>query len=327
MKIGNLIFDKPLMLAPMEGVTDISFRLICKRLGADLTFTEFVNAEGLTRKNDKTKKKMFFLEEERPFGIQIYGGNSNSMETATKIAEELNPDIIDVNAGCWVKNVVGSGAGAGLLRDLEKLKLVVSKVVNATKLPVTVKTRLGWDFESIQIIEVAKMLEDIGVASLTLHCRTRTQAHSGVPDYSWIEKIKNVVKIPIVVNGGLNTVFDVAKVFDETNCDGVMIARAAINHPWIFREIKNYFKTKNLCEVNIDERIKTFIEHLNLSIEIKGLKRGVVEIRKHYAGYLKGLHGNAKLRNELMTYVNSHKIIDTLELYKENYYSKNLVET
>ena len=319
MKIGNLNFNKPLMLAPMEGVTDIPFRLICKKLGADLMFTEFVNAEALKRNVKKTISKMDFLEIERPFGIQIYGGNLDSMEIATKMATDLNPDLIDVNAGCWVKNVVGSGAGAALLKDLDLMKNVISKVVNATKIPVTVKTRLGWDFNSIQIIEIAKIMEDIGVASLTIHCRTRSQGHKGNPDFSWIPKIKSEVKIPIIVNGGLNSVFDVAKVFEETFCDGVMIARGAIEHPWIFRETKNYFQNNIIEEVTLDERIETLIEHLKLSIEYKGEQTGILEMRKHFSGYLKGISFGAKLRVELMNYLESQPILDKLHEFKNNY--------
>lgn len=317
MKIGNLNFNKPLMLAPMEGVTDIPFRLICKKLGADLLFTEFVNAEAIKRNVPKTLKKMYFLNEERPFGIQIYGGNPSTMEIATKKVEELNPDLIDINAGCWVKNVANNGAGAGLLKDLKIMENVVSNVVKSTKLPVTVKTRLGWDFSSIQIIEVAKMLEDIGVKSLTIHCRTKSQAHKGMPDYSWIQKIKEVVQIPIIVNGGLYSVKNVADVFDETNCDGVMIAQGAISHPWIFREIKNYFVNGKIEEISISESIDTLIEHLNLSVKFKGEKSAIYEMRKHFSGYLKGIYGAAKFRNELMVLLDYNLIIDKLHKFKE----------
>lgn len=319
MKIGNLFFDKLISLAPMEGVTDIPFRLICKSLGADLTFTEFVNAEALKRDIKKTIAKMNFLEQERPFGIQIYGGNPETMKIATQKAELLNPDLIDVNAGCWVKNVTGSGAGAALLKDLELMKKVISNVVNATTLPVSVKTRLGWDFDSIQIVEVAKMLESIGVQMLTIHCRTKSQAHSGLPNYDWINKVKKEVKIPIIVNGGINSYKDILKIFDQTNADGVMIARGAITHPWIFRDIKNYFNGKIISEISLTERIETMIEHLKLSIIYKGERSGVLEFRKHLSGYLHGVYDSSKLRNELMQFTDSKIIFEKLNGFKENY--------
>src|ERR1041385_4693105 len=225
MKIGNINIDKAILLAPMEDVTDIPFRLICKRLGADIVYTEFVNAEGLIRQSEKTKRKMLFLPEERPFGIQIYGGEECSMENAARMAAELQPDLIDINCGCWVRNVVGQGAGAGLLRDLSKMQKIVASDVNSVKLPVTVKARLGWDEKSIQIVDVAKMVEDTGAQALTIHCRTRAQGHKGDPDYSWIPKVKQAVTIPIIVNGGVESPADAKRVFDETGCDGIMIDR------------------------------------------------------------------------------------------------------
>lgn len=316
MKLGNLNIEHPVALAPMEGVTDTSFRIICKRLGADLVYTEFVNAEGLVRLSEKTKHKMFFTEEERPIGIQIYGGLETSMEGAAKMAEEMQPDFIDINAGCWVKNVVGQGAGAGLLKDLIKMESVVSTVVKSVNLPVTVKTRLGWDDSNIKIIEVAKMVEAVGAAALTVHCRTRSQAHKGQVDYSWIPKIKDAVKIPIIVNGGITTP-EIAKfVFDTTGCDGVMIGQGAIQNPWIFREAKHYLKTGELLEpVTIEKRIETLIEHLKLSVQFKGERSGAIEFRKYYTGYLRNAPDVAKLRNELMKYTETEPIVAVLQKY------------
>ena len=313
MKIGSINITNPILLAPMEDVTDIPFRLVCKRLGADIVYTEFVNSDGLVRNSAKTKKKMFFLEEERPFGIQIYGGEESSMEGAARIAESMNPDLIDINCGCWVKDVAMRGAGAGLLKDLPRMEKIVSMVVKATRTPVTVKTRLGWDENSIRIVEVAKMLEDIGVQGLTVHCRTRAQAHKGVPDFTWIPKIKSVVSIPVIVNGNIFEAADVQKIFSETGCDGVMIARGAIDNPWIFQQAKNLMTTgSSVKEVSLEERVAVCIEHLKLSVEHKGERTGVLEMRKHYSGYLRGLPNIAKLRAELMTYVTTEPIVERL---------------
>ena len=313
MKIGSIDIQNPIVLAPMEDVTDLPFRLVSKRLGADIVYTEFVNSEGLVRNSEKTKKKMFFSEEERPFGIQIYGGEELSMEGAAKIAEGLDPDIIDINCGCWVKDVAMRGAGAGLLKDLPKMKRIVSAVVKSTTKPVTVKTRLGWDEQSIRIVEVAQMLEEAGVLGLTVHCRTRSQAHKGLPDYSWIPKIKEAVSIPIFVNGNIFEPEDVRNVFAETGCDGVMIGRGAIDNPWIFRQSKEFLSTgESPKAVSIDERVSLAIEHLKLSVDYKGERTGVLEMRKHYSGYFRGLPNAAKLRAELMTYTSFSPIADRL---------------
>lgn len=316
MRIGNIDIAMPLALAPMEDVTDLSFRIICKRLGADIVYTEFVNAEGLVRDSKKTKAKMVFLREERPIGIQIYGGNDASMGSAAQLAESLEPDLIDINCGCWVKNVAGHGAGAGLLKDLPTMERIVHSVVNAVKLPVTVKTRLGWDVETIKIVDVAKMVEQTGAVALTIHCRTRAQGHKGEADYSWIPKVKAAVTIPILVNGGIMTPSDAKRVFDETRCDGVMIARGAIDNPWIFKQTKHYLQS-NVLEPppTIDERLELLLQHLDLAIEHKGEKKGVTEFRKHYSGYLKGLPGVAKFRIGLMPFVEKAPIVDRLREY------------
>ena len=316
MHIDNIQIPNALLLAPMEDVTDIPFRLICKKLGADVMYTEFVNSEGLVRQSEKTHRKMMFLPEERPFGIQIYGGEGASMEGAARMAEELQPDLIDINCGCWVRNVAGHGAGAGLLRDLTKMQQIISSVVNAVKLPVTVKTRLGWDSQSIQIIDVAKMVEDTGARALTIHCRTRAQGHKGDPDYAWIPKVKQHVKIPIIVNGGIETPQQAKMVFDATGCDGVMIARGAIQNPWVFNEIKHFLKTGQILpEPELGERVSLLLEHLNLSVQHKGERYGVIEFRKHYSGYLRSQPGIAKLRAELMQKTEMQPIADRLRQF------------
>lgn len=320
MKLGTINIERPIALAPMESVTDTSFRIICKRLGADIVYTEFVNAEGLVRLSEKTKHKMYFSEEERPIGIQIYGGLETSMEGAAKMAEEMQPDFIDINAGCGVRKVVGQGAGAGLLKDLSKMERIVSSVVKAVNLPVSVKTRLGFDESDIRIIEVAKMVESAGASALTIHCRTRSQAHKGEVDYSWIPKIKESVKIPIIVNGGITSPEIAKYVFDSTGCDGIMIGQGAIQNPWIFKEIKYFLETgEHLQKVSIEDRIKLLTEHLKLSIQFKGERGGVIEFRKYYSGYLRSFPDVAKLRAELMKYYEIEPIIDALGKYLEKF--------
>jgi tRNA-dihydrouridine synthase B len=318
MKIGAIDIDKAILLAPMENVTDISFRLVCKRLGADITYTEFVNCEGLVRNSKKTKAKMRFLEEERPFGIQIYGGQESSMGGAARMAEELSPDLIDINCGCWVKNIANSGAGAGLLKDLPRMERIIRAVIGAVSIPVTVKTRLGWDTASINIVETAKMIEQTGAQALTIHCRTRAAGHSGDPDYSWVAKVKAAVRIPIIVNGSINSPEIAKRVFDETGCDGVMVARAAINNPWIFRHIRHYLSTGTLLpDPSFEDRMQALRDHLETSVVYKGEQRAVLEFRKHYAGYLHGQPGIAKLRAEMMRYIELAPILEALERYTD----------
>ncbi len=316
MRIGKIDIDKPIVLAPMEDVTDVAFRVICRRLGADIVYTEFVNSEGLIRDSVKAKNKMMFLEEERPFGIQLYGGEETPMESAARIAESYGPDLIDINCGCWVRDVALRGAGAGLLRDLPRMEKIVSRVINTVKLPVTVKTRLGWDAESIRIVDVARMLEQTGVSALTVHCRTRAQGHKGEPDFSRIPEVKSAVSIPIFVNGGMMTPEKIKQIFAETGCDGVMIGRGAIDNPWIFREARHFIKVGEfLPPPNIDERVQLLFEHLKLSVEFKGERKGLIEFRKHYSGYLRGLPNAAKVRHELMQYTELPPIVDRIERY------------
>jgi tRNA-dihydrouridine synthase B len=316
MQIGSINIDKPIALAPMEDVTGVAFRLVCKRMGADIVYTEFVNSEGLIRENARTIKKMEFDEEERPFGIQIYGSMEGSMERAAAIAEGFQPDLIDINCGCWVKDIAMRGAGAGLLRDLPRMEGIVSRVVKSVKTPVTVKTRLGWDSESIKIVDVAKMVENVGAKALTIHCRTRAQGHKGEPDFSWIPRVMNAVSIPIFVNGGLDTPEKIRDAFDETGCDGVMIGQAAINNPWIFRQARYYLEHRELLPgPDLDERIRVLLEHLRLSVLQKGEQRAVLEFRKHYTGYLRDLPNVSKIRSELMHFTEMSPIVDHVQQY------------
>lgn len=318
MVIGSINIDKAVVLAPMEDVTDLPFRVICKRLGADIVYTEFVNSEGLIRDSKKTKEKLRFLEEERPFGIQIYGGEELSMEGAARIAESQNPDLIDINCGCWVKDVALRGAGAGLLRDLPKMERIVRSVVNAVNTPVTVKTRLGWDSESIRIVDVAKMLEQAGVKALTVHCRTRAQGHKGEPDFSWIPRIKAAVGIPIFVNGSIETPERIKSLFAETGCDGIMIGRGAIDNPWIFQQAKHFMQTGSRSPENsVSDRFNVLLEHLRLSVEFKGERKGVLEFRKHYSGYFKGLPHSSKVRQDLMQYLEFAPVRDRILAYAD----------
>ncbi len=300
----------------MEDVTDISFRLVCRELGADIVYTEFVNSEGLVRANKRTHEKLRIIEDERPVGIQIYGANIDSMVGAAKIAEAENPDLIDINAGCWVKNVVGQGCGSALLKDPPFMQQLVREVVNSTSLPITVKTRLGWDENSIQILEVAKRMEAAGAVALTVHCRTRKAGHTGEADWSWIPKIKEVINIPVILNGNVLTAQDVKKAFDETGADGIMIARGAIGNPWIFKEAKELLSTGNITTVVDEEmRIKTCLKHLKLAVKVKGEKRGVLEHRKFYAGYQRGMYGAARIRSELMKLTEYNSVEDALLKY------------
>ncbi len=317
-KVGNISKDRALLLAPMEDISDVSFRLVCRELGADVVYTEFVNSEGLVRKSERTHKKLRIIESERPVGIQIYGGVVESMVGAAKIAEKENPDLLDINAGCWVKNVVGCGAGAGLLKDPVHMQKLVKAVIDEVSLPVTVKTRLGWDHESIQILEVAKRLEDVGVKALTVHCRTRSMGHKGEADWSWIPRIKEEVSIPVVLNGGIMTPQDVKQAFDETGADGVMIARGAIGNPWIFQEAQELIRDGYISTViNEEKMIKTALHHLFLAVDVKGEKRAVLEHRKFYTGYLKGLRNASHTRSLLMTVHTYAEVEDILLKYLE----------
>lgn len=321
MKIGPINIIDGILLAPMEDVTDRPFRIICKRLGADIVYTEFVNADGLVRsKSKKTREKLTIEEEERPIAIQIYGSEIEPMMGAAAIAESANPDFLNINAGCWIKDIVKRGAGAGLLRDLPKLQLMAKSIVENVKLPVTVKTRLGWDADSIQIVEAAKMLEDVGIQALTIHCRTRSQGHKGEADWSWITEVKKHVSIPVIANGDIDTPQKVEYVLRTIGADAVMIGRGAIDHPWIFRDAKHYLKTGELLpEPTVKERIALAIEHLKISVKYKGDRYGTIELRKHYSGYLRGLYGASKLRIHLMQFTEPAPIEDALMQFAEQY--------
>lgn len=321
--VGKINIKNAILLAPMEDVTDLSFRLICRQQGADVVYTEFVNSEGLIRSSEKTHAKLKISDEERPVGIQIYGGNIEAMISGAKIAESENPEIIDINAGCWVKDVVKCGAGSALLKDPPYLQKLVKDVVDAVTIPVTVKTRLGWDENNIQILDVAKRIEDTGAKALTVHCRTRNMGNRGEADWSWIPEVKNVIKIPVVLNGNVLTAQDVKRAFDESGADGIMIARGAIGNPWIFREAKELLSSGTIAStINVQDRISTCLEHLKLSLNLKGEKRAVIEHRKFYSGYLKGLHNASRIRSELMLIKTYSEVEQLLSKYLEEFQSQ-----
>lgn len=317
MRIGSLEIDKPLALAPMEDVSDIPFRKICKERGADIVYTEFTSCEAIVRNVKRSLRKLLVTDEERPVGIQLYGSNGESLERAAGIAEEVGPDFIDINCGCWVKKIANRGDGAGLLRDLNKFEEVVQSVIRGTSLPVTVKTRLGWDADSIVILDVARMLEANGVQALTVHCRTRKQGYEGKADWSWLPKIKAASSISLIANGDIDSPEDVAAVF-ELGCDGAMIGRAAIRNPWIFSEAKHFLDTgETLPVASATERIELCIRHLKENAAHRGLPRGVTSFRKFYAYYLKGMPECTKLRIGLMPETEVAPIEEKLRSYHE----------
>lgn len=312
-------FIGKISLAPMEDVSEPPFRLICKRLGADIVYTEFISAEGLIRDAVKARNKLFFYEEERPLSIQIFGGRDEALIEAAQISESVNPDFIDINCGCWVKDVALRGAGAGLLKDLPKMKQIAENVSKNVKIPVTLKTRLGWDKDTIVIVEVAKMLEAIGIQALTVHCRLRNQGNKGDADWSWVKKIKDAgVQMPIILNGNIKTPEDVKFVFDNYECDSVMIGQAAITNPWIFNQSKYFMKHGVLPEEpSVEEKVDICIEHLRLAVELKGERLGTREFRKHYSGYLRNIKDVSKLRMDLMGFEEFEPIKEKLVKFKE----------
>ena len=292
-KIGNIELPEfPLLLAPMEDVSDPPFRRLCKMHGADMMYSEFISSEGLIRDAMKSMKKLDIFDYERPVGIQIFGGDEEAMALSAKIVAAVNPDIVDINFGCPVKKVVCKGAGAGVLKDIDLMIRLTKAVVNSTDLPVTVKTRLGWDTETINIMEVAERLQDVGVKALTIHARTRAQMYKGEADWNYISKVKNNprINIPIFGNGDVDSPQKALEYKNKYDCDGIMIGRGAIGYPWIFNEVKHYFKTGEILpEPTIEQRLEAVRQHAEWSMEWKGERLGLIEMRQHYSNYFRGI--------------------------------------
>ena len=333
-KIGNIqLPDFPLLLAPMEDVSDPPFRAVCKDNGADLMFSEFISSEGLIRDAMKSKMKLDFSEEERPFGIQIFGGDEEAMAMSARICETVNPDLVDINFGCPVKKVVTKGAGAGVLKDVDLMVKLTSAVVKSTSLPVTVKTRLGWDDHSKNIEEVAERLQDAGIKALSIHGRTRTQMYKGEADWTLIARVKenSRIQIPIFGNGDIDSPEKALEYKNRYGVDGIMIGRAAIGYPWIFNDIKYFIKTgEQHSPPTIEQRVEVIRKHLYLSVKWKNAIVGVNEMRRHYANYLKGLPNIKEYRNKLVTLKLVEEIDEVLDeitnLYSGYQFQRTVIE-
>jgi len=314
--------DFPLLLAPMEDVSDPPFRALCKENGADVVYTEFISSEGLIRDAAKSVMKLDIYEKERPVGIQIFGANLDSMLKSVEIVEQTNPDIIDINFGCPVKKVVSKGAGAGILKDIDLMVRLTEAMVKHTKLPITVKTRLGWDHDSIRIVEVAERLQDVGCKAISIHGRTRAQMYKGDADWRPIAEVKNNPRmhIPVFGNGDVNTPERAMEMRDTYGLDGAMIGRASIGYPWFFNEVKHYFKTgEHLQKPNISQRVEMARRHLEMAIDWKGEHLGVVETRRHYTNYFKGIPHFKEYRTKMVTSDHSVDVFAAFDEVEEQF--------
>ena len=323
MRIHNIdLGDKPLLLAPMEDVTDPSFRYLCKRFGADMMYTEFINSDGLIRDAESCQKKLNIVDAERPIGIQLYGHIIESMVEACRMATEANPEVIDINFGCPVKKIANRGAGSGMMKDIPKMVEMTRQIVNATHLPVTVKTRLGWDDSTKQIVEIAERLQDVGVKALTIHGRTRAQLYKGEADWTLIGKVKTNprMQIPIIGNGDIDGPEKAVEYFNRYGVDAIMIGRATYGRPWIFKEIKHYIQTGELMKpFTVEEKVTIAKEHLAKSMEVKGERRGILELRRHLTSYFKGLPNFKELRLKLVTTDCPNELSELLSQVAERY--------
>jgi tRNA-dihydrouridine synthase B len=331
-KIGNITLPEfPLLLAPMEDVSDPPFRAVCKDNGADLMYTEFISSEGLIRDAIKSRKKLDIFDYERPVGIQIFGGDEDSLAMAAKIVEVTNPDLLDINFGCPVKKVALKGAGAGVLKDIDLMVRLTDAVVKATNLPVTVKTRLGWDDKTRNIEEVAERLQDVGIKALAIHGRTRTQMYKGEADWTLIGKVKNNprITIPIFGNGDIDSPEKAVEYKNRYGVDGIMIGRAAIGYPWIFNEIKHFIKTngQHLPPPTVEDRVAVCRKHLQKSVQWKNPVVGINEMRRHYANYLKGLPNIKDFRNRLVTLTTEEEINAVLDEVVKTYTGYSIDKT
>ncbi|GIV62014.1 MAG: hypothetical protein KatS3mg044_0880 [Rhodothermaceae bacterium] len=322
MKIGPIDFgERPLFLAPMEDVSDPPFRILCKRYGADMLYTEFISSGGLVHDAEGSYRKLDIYDEERPVGIQIFGGDVEQVREAAKIVDAAGPDVIDINFGCPVKKVVCKDGGAGILRDLPKMRAITEAVIEGATRPVTVKTRLGWNDQSIRILEVARMLEDCGVQALAVHARTRAQMYKGQARWEWLRRIKEEsgITIPLIGNGDATTPEKIKAMFDETGVDAVMIGRGAIGNPWIFRDAKVYMATGEVPPPpSWEERLAVVCEHLTLKCEWLGERKGVLEMRRMYGGYFKGFRGASKVRQLIIDETSRERIIEKLMNVREH---------
>ncbi|MBI2794561.1 MAG: tRNA dihydrouridine synthase DusB [Ignavibacteria bacterium] len=317
MRIGEILVNDGVLLAPMEDVTNLPFRVMCKRKGADIVYTEFISSDGLVREAARSVSKLQLADEERPAAIQIFGGDVGTMVEAAQRAVESNPNFLDINYGCWVKNVVVRNAGAALLKDPQQMQRLTRAVVDAVNVPVTVKTRLGWSKTEIVILDVARRIQDAGAAAITVHCRTRDMGHDGAADWTWIPRIKEVIQIPVILNGDVKTAHDVCTAFKQTGADAVMIGRAAIGNPFIFTEAKRALQNDLMSghaqpSASARERVDACIEHLKLEFQFKPSKRAIHEFRKHYSGYLRGLPNNSLTRQDIVRMDSFDKIEERL---------------
>ena len=330
MKLGNAILnEKPVLLAPMEDVTDPSFRALCKTFGVDFMYTEFISSDGLIRDGAKSIKKLDIYDAERPIGIQIYGHLIEPMVEAAKMAEEAKPEVIDINFGCPVKKIANRGAGAGMLRNIPLMIEMTEAIVKAVNIPVSVKTRLGWDEDSKNIVEVAEMLQDTGICALTIHGRTRAQFYKGVADWHLIGEVKNNPRmtIPIIGNGDIDSPEKAAEMFNKYGVDAIMIGRAAVGRPWLFRDVRHYLDNGNLLpEPTIKEKVNWALEHLNLSLKHKEGNRAIFELRRHLASYFKGLPHFRDMRFKLLTSIDP-EIIRSLLLQISDEWGNCLIDT
>jgi len=311
----------PLLLAPMEDVSDPPFRALCKKHGADLMYTEFISSEGLIRDAAKSVKKLDIYEYERPVGIQIFGYDIESMKTSAQIIEKTNPDIIDINFGCPVKKVTCKGAGAGMLQDIPKLIRMTEEIVKITNLPVTVKTRLGWDDKSKFVVSTAEKLQDVGVEAVSIHGRTRQQLYKGDADWTLIGEVKNNprMRIPIFGNGDIDTPEKALEYKNRYGIDGIMIGRASIGYPWVFNEVKHFMKTgEHLAPPSVADRVAIAKEHLQMSVAWKGEGLGIAEMKRHYSNYFKGISHMKEYRMKLVTSFNLQEIYDTLDYIQDH---------
>lgn len=323
MKFGNTTLrEKPLFLAPMEDITDPSFRYVCKMFGADFMYTEFISSDGLIRDGASSVKKLDLYDYERPIGIQLYGHIIDSMVEAAEIAAEANPDIIDINYGCPMKKIANRGAGAGMLRNIPLMLEMTEAIIKAVNIPVTVKTRLGWDDESKNIVDVAERLQDVGVAAITIHGRTRAQIYKGEADWTLIGEVKNNPRmhIPVIGNGDINSAEKAKEMFDRYGVDGIMIGRATFGRPWIFREIRHYLDTGELLpEPTVNEKADLALLHLSKSFEHKEGKPAILEMRRHLSNYFKGLPNFKETRLKLLTSNDLDEIREIVSQIKERW--------